>query len=275
MIAIGITHMLFVAVGSEPTLAQTAFIVGLAGLASTIPISINGLGVTEGSIVGAAVALGLGPEEALLVGILSRALVLPLTLACGVLYAAERHSGASTLRADPRQTSGVQATDPEYALRQPDVPLATFPQTSRDQRPWQHSDLLEYTHDAIIIWEMDGAGIVYWNRAAEELYGYSRAKVQGMTTHDLLKTRIDGGVSQLEATIARYGIWVGELRHTASDGRHVYVQGRLALMSQHTGRWLVLEVNRDVTDLKKAQAAQDAAEAQLLSLKRRVRLGEN
>jgi hypothetical protein len=43
-------------------------------------------------------------------------------------------------------------------------------------------------------------------------------------------------------------------------------------MAQHTGRWLVLEVNRDVTDLKQAEAAQKAAEAQLSSLKRRVQL---
>jgi PAS domain S-box-containing protein len=160
----------------------------------------------------------------------------------------------------------------ELSLREPDVPLATYTQTANEQRPWQHSDLLEYTHDAIIIWEMDGAGIVYWNRAAEQLYGYGRAEVRGMTTHGLLKTRLEGGVSQLEETIARYGIWVGELRHTARDGRQVDVQGRLALMAQHTGRWLVLEVNRDVTDLKQAEAAQKAAEAQLSSLKRRVQL---
>jgi PAS domain S-box-containing protein len=186
-----------------------------------------------------------------------------ISFAAGVRETVRWYREHGYLRKAPSQTA-------ERSLRLPDVPLATFAQAAPDQLPWEHSDLLEYTHDAIIIWEMDGAGILYWNRAAEHLYGYTRAEVQGMTTHALLKTSISGGISQLEANLARYGVWVGELRHTARDGRQVDVQGRLALMSQHTGRWLVLEVNCDVTDLKKAGAAQDAMEAQLASLKRQA-----
>lgn len=123
-----------------------------------------------------------------------------------------------------------------------DVPLATF-SASR----WGFADILEYTHDAIIIWEMDGVGIVYWNRAAEQLYGYSRQEAHGRTTHVLLNTHIEGGVDQLEGKLARYGVWVGNLRHRRRDGASVKVQARLALMSQNNGRWLVLEVNRDIT----------------------------
>jgi PAS domain S-box-containing protein len=132
--------------------------------------------------------------------------------------------------------------------------------------PWWHSELLEYTHDAIIIWEMEGAGILYWNQAAEQLYGYSREEAQGKVTHDLLQTVTRKPVKELESTLARYGVWVGELRHTTSDGRIVEVEGRLSLMSQRNGRWLVLEVNRDITDRKRAQAARVAREASLSSL---------
>ena len=94
---------------------------------------------------------------------------------------------------------------------------------------------------------MDGAGILYWNRAASQLYGYSREEALGRTTHLLLKTQLEGGVDLLESRIARYGIWVGDLRHRRRDGAPVIVQARLALMSQRNGRWLVLEVNRDAT----------------------------
>lgn len=151
-----------------------------------------------------------------------------------------------------------------------DVPLAKFAQRGAGRPSWSHSKLLEYTHDAIIIWEMDGAGILYWNRAAEKLYGYEREEVMGRTTHALLKTQIEGGISEFQAKLARFGVWVGELRHTCRDGRQVEVQGRLALMSQHNSRWLVLEVNRDITDLKKAAAAQSAMERQVDALKARV-----
>jgi two-component system, chemotaxis family, CheB/CheR fusion protein len=114
---------------------------------------------------------------------------------------------------------------------------------------------------------MNAQGIVYWNRGAEQLYGYSRTEARGRTTHELLKTQLTGGVTHLEGSLARFGIWVGELRHTTSRGNSVLVEGRLTLMSQHNGRWLVLEVNRDVTDRKVAEAASRVMQCQLAELR--------
>jgi PAS domain S-box-containing protein len=127
--------------------------------------------------------------------------------------------------------------------------------------------ILESTHDAIIIWEMDGRGILYWNRAAEMLYGYSREQAQGRVTHELLKTELAGGVDELETRLARYGVWVGDITHTCADGRRVEVEGRLSLLTQAQSPALILEVNRDVTDRNRAEAARRSMEAQL----RRVR----
>jgi PAS domain S-box-containing protein len=149
-------------------------------------------------------------------------------------------------------------------LMGPDVPLAE----PADLEPmWSDTQLLEYTHDAIIIWEMHGKGILYWNRAAEQLYGYSREEARGRTTHELLKTELGGGVTHLENSLARFGIWAGELRHTTRSGCNVDVEGRLAVMSQRNGRWLVLEVNRDITDKKAAEAARLSMEHQLAELR--------
>jgi PAS domain S-box-containing protein len=155
------------------------------------------------------------------------------------------------------------------ALIEPDIPLT---ENVPDTEPWQ-TLLLEYTHDAIIIWEMNGQGIVYWNRGAEQLYGYSRTAARGCTTHELLKTELTGGVTHLESSLAHFGIWAGELRHTTSRGNSVLVEGRLTLMSQHNGRWLVLEVNRDITDRKVAEAASRAMQRQLAEL--RAKQGED
>jgi PAS domain S-box-containing protein len=125
------------------------------------------------------------------------------------------------------------------------------------------AQILEFTHDAIIIWELDGAGIVYWNRAAEQLYGYTRAEACGQVTHELLKTNLSGTVGNLETQLARYGVWVGDLRHTRRDGQIVEVEARLSLMSQERRPWLVLEVNRDVTDRNRAEAARAEMTKQL------------
>jgi PAS domain S-box-containing protein len=132
-----------------------------------------------------------------------------------------------------------------------------------------HLQLLELTQDAVIIWEMDGKGIQYWNRAAERLYGFSRDEAYGKVTHSLLSTRpVGSAVGDLEARLARYGVWVGELVHTDRSGHVIEVESRLSLLAQRDGRWLILEVNRALTDREQASRAQAAAEQQVLTLRR-------
>lgn len=136
-----------------------------------------------------------------------------------------------------------------------DIPLTmSAPALVPGVQPSFPAQILDFTHDAIIIWELDG-GIVYWNRAAEQLYGYSRDEACGKVTHQLLKTHSASTIGDLETQLARYGMWIGDLRHTRSDGQTVDVEARLSLMSQEHRPWLVLEVNRDVTDRNRAQAA--------------------
>jgi len=146
----------------------------------------------------------------------------------------------------------------------PSVPLNGALADANPER-W-NTQLLEFTNDAIIIWEMQGRGILYWNAAAEQLYGYSRAQALGKVTHELLETELAGGVTSLEANLARYGVWIGELAHTTQSGQRIRVEGRLALMAQRSSRWLVLEVNRDVTDRKTADSARLEMQQQLEDL---------
>ena len=144
-----------------------------------------------------------------------------------------------------------------------DVPLAQLPEGGS----WRYSEILEFTHDAIIIWEMDGVGIIYWNRAAELLYGFNRHEAMGRTTHVLRSTQIEGGTDGLEKQLSRYGVWAGHLRHRRSDGREVVVQSRLALLSQSNDKWLVLEVNRDLTANDRVSESRKAMELHLETLR--------
>lgn len=163
----------------------------------------------------------------------------------------------------------VKTTTPSVPATQTlpggDVPLSVA--MSNGPGPGWATALLEYTNDAVIIWEMQGFGILYWNQAAERLYGYSRDEAHGRVTHTLLKTQVTGGVQALEQTLARFSLWVGELRHTTQSGQRVDVEGRLSLLRQENGRWLVLEVNRDISDRKAAETERQSAEHQLRELR--------
>jgi PAS domain S-box-containing protein len=283
LLSIGILFVLFGALGTNATPAQCAVIAAMVGLAASLPISINGIGVMEGAFVATAVALGIDFEHALLVAFLRRAMAIVLAIPCGALWFMQGrnlrpHAGPRELmhyftawkRAGMRglldelqpvaaSPSPIAPINEEVA----DVPLAA----SESDGGLSHAALLEYTHDAIVIWEMQGRGILYWNRAAEQLYGYAREEALGKVTHSLLQTEVTGGVVALESALSRYGIWIGELQHIARDGRKVEVEARLSLMSHQNGRWLVLEVNRDVTDRNAAESARRRIEKQLAELR--------
>ncbi|MET0658824.1 MAG: lysylphosphatidylglycerol synthase transmembrane domain-containing protein [Steroidobacteraceae bacterium] len=110
--AIGINYLLFAGTGEPVSLAKCALITAMAGVATVIPFSINGIGILEGAFAGTAIALGVNYEHALVVALLIRVLVLPLSAISGVLYACEPEE--SHLPALKKQ-SGAIALDGETA----------------------------------------------------------------------------------------------------------------------------------------------------------------
>jgi len=137
----------------------------------------------------------------------------------------------------------------------------------------RQANLLEQTHDAILAWRLPGT-IVYWNRGAERLYGFSRAEAIGRTSHELLRTEHPVPAELFQRLIERDGTWTGELRQRTRDGRSVVVDSRQVLVRDADGRRLVLETNRDITDRKRAEAALGEAQAQLAHVTRVTTLGE-
>ena len=124
------------------------------------------------------------------------------------------------------------------------------------------AELLKLSFDAIIVWRMDG-GIESWNRGAEELYGYTEAEARGRDIHELLRTvhAVPWGV--FESELREGGQWDGELSHRTREGREVIVSSR-----QHIGRGVdggerVLEIDRDISEQKNAQAELQRAHDEL------------
>jgi PAS domain S-box-containing protein len=61
------------------------------------------------------------------------------------------------------------------------------------------------------------------------------------------------GAAAFEASLRREGHWVGELVHTARDGRRVVVESRHEVLREPDGRLLVLETNRDIGERKRVE----------------------
>src|SRR5690606_6034156 len=66
-VSILIVYWLFQQAGQSVPLAHCALITAAAGVVAVLPLSINGIGLMEGSFVGMAVALGIDYDQAVLV----------------------------------------------------------------------------------------------------------------------------------------------------------------------------------------------------------------
>lgn len=86
MIAVLPFGLLFAGVGAPWLLAESAVANTGGSLAALLPISLNGVGITEASFVGIASLLGVDYTAATVVSFLIRLLVLPLVAVFGIMY---------------------------------------------------------------------------------------------------------------------------------------------------------------------------------------------
>jgi len=99
--------------------------------------------------------------------------------------------------------------------------------------------------------------IALWTRGAERLYGYSQEEALGRSSHELLRTVFPKALAEIEKTLNSEGVWEGELEHRTRDGNRVIVASQWVLHRDVKGRpSRVLEVNADITALKRAEALQ-------------------
>jgi PAS domain S-box-containing protein len=117
----------------------------------------------------------------------------------------------------------------------------------------RQAELLELTQDAILVREFPTSAIVYWNRGAEQLYGWPRNQALGQVTHDLLETQFPESRELVDAVLVSEGHWEGELVHRRSDGSRVVVASRQALRRDSEGAPnAILEINTDITERRRA-----------------------
>ncbi len=126
----------------------------------------------------------------------------------------------------------------------------------------EQASLLNLTHDTIFVRDMHDV-ISYWNRGAEELYGWNKEEAIGQVSHQLTQTIFPARLEQIHEELLRTGRWEGELIHTKRDGTPVVVASRWSLQREDHGRpAAILETNHDITERKQAEEALRKSEEQ-------------
>jgi PAS domain S-box-containing protein len=126
--------------------------------------------------------------------------------------------------------------------------------------------LLDLANDAIIVRDIGGR-ILYWNKGAETLYGWSSDEALGKMNHSLLQTESLIPFEQITKELDRDNRWEGEFVQTTRDGRRITLLVRKSLERDSQGNPVtVLETLTDITQRKRTEEALRQREAHLRKL---------
>src|SRR5450756_2682067 len=110
--------------------------------------------------------------------------------------------------------------------------------------------LIDLAHDAIVVLGPVDDRIRYWNRGAQDLYGYTALEAIGQVGGQLLKRVAPASIAEMVTKASESDHWDGRLKHTTKSGEELVVDSRWAVLRDgaHAASG-ILEVNRDITCL--------------------------
>lgn len=114
--------------------------------------------------------------------------------------------------------------------------------------------ITENMSEAIVLCSMEEK-ILYWNKGAERLYGWSEPEVVGRNRRELFFKVPDREYEEARTRVLEQGSWKGEFQHIRKDGKEVIVDSRWTLVKHGDGDGdALLVVNTDITERKKLEA---------------------
>lgn len=123
-----------------------------------------------------------------------------------------------------------------------------------EARLLEQAALLDHAQDAIVVRDLNQR-ILFWNRSAEKLYGWSKDEVLSQDVCDLI---FQGNTEELEKatqTVLNTGEWRGELHQKNREDKPIIVDGRWKLVRDQQGQpKSILITNTDITEKKKLEA---------------------
>lgn len=116
----------------------------------------------------------------------------------------------------------------------------------------QQAHLLEIAQDAIMVLDMSN-NIVYWNKGAERVYGWTKEESIGANANRLYQGE-GNAVDEMFHHVREKGTWFGELNQVTKDGKEVIVESRWSLVCDDLGKpTSILVIATDVSEQKKLE----------------------
>lgn len=117
----------------------------------------------------------------------------------------------------------------------------------------EQAALLDVTTDAILLRSLSGE-ILYYNRAAESIYGWKSHEAIGRVANELLYKGISSELTEALKIVIEKNSWQGELHKITKTGKEIIVASRWTLVKDKTGNpKSILTVDTDITEKKQLE----------------------
>jgi len=123
-----------------------------------------------------------------------------------------------------------------------------------EERIQQQAALLDQAQDAILVRDLE-QNILFWNKGAEKIYGWTAEEAVGKNVKELLYRESSVQFDEAARAVFRDGEWQGEIRQMRRDGAEIIVESRWTLVRDEKGQPnSILVINTDVTEKKRMES---------------------
>jgi len=123
-----------------------------------------------------------------------------------------------------------------------------------EQQIREQAALLDQAQDAILVRDLDQT-ILFWNKGAEKIYGWSAEEAVGKNAGELLFKEPSAQFDEARRHVIQNGKWQGETHQTRRDGAEIIVESRWTLVQDEEGQPnSILVINTDITEKKRMES---------------------
>ena len=117
----------------------------------------------------------------------------------------------------------------------------------------EQAALLNIANDAIMVRDKSDR-ILFWNKGAEKLYGWTKAEALNKNAKELFNRQSTVELSKIHRAVREKGEWQGELNQVTKAGKEVVVNSRWTLVKDKVGNTQTyLVVKTDITEQKQLE----------------------
>jgi len=123
-----------------------------------------------------------------------------------------------------------------------------------EQQITEQAALLDQAQDAILVRDLD-QNILFWNKGAEKIYGWTAEEAVGKNAKELLYKASSAHFVEAVRAVIQNGKWQGEIHQARRDGAEIIVESRWTLVQDERGQPnSILVINTDITEKKSMEA---------------------